>query len=317
MATATEGKYAGCFVNDDEGEGSRDACVVLSGQVLQAGHVIGRLDGTAGSASIPTVVGTGNGTASLVSTGPDALIGNYVVKLKTVVVNGGVFSVTAPSGLALPDLTLTVGAGAVTPYTSSHINFSITDGSTDFALNDTFTFVVGATAPTVLGGTGNGIISLVSKGPLGMPGTYRIICRQAVTNGGRFEVIAPDGESLGDEFNMTAGAGAATAFTTPHLNFTLTDGSTDFIVGNEFRVAVFEPLVMKVVEWDPTASDGRQTVAGISWDNYDATAGDIPGVIENRTAIVVGAELTFKATVTAAQQASAKAALTAMGVVVR
>lgn len=317
MAVATEGKHAGEFVVTDEGEDSRDTITVLSGQVLQAGHVVGRVSTGAGRVSIPTVVGTGNGTVSLVTAGADVEVGNYVLTCTAAVAHGGVWSLVSPSGLVLPVLTMTPGAGGATAYVSSHLRFTITDGSTDFAAGDVFTFVVSTTAPTVIGGTGTGTVSAISAGPLAQTGNYRLINREAITNGGRFELIAPDGQSLGDNFLMTAGSGTATAFTTPHLNFTLTD-ATDFILGNYFDIAVFNQLGGgKIVEWDPTAADGRHEVAGIAWDNYDATSADLRGVIEVRRAVVNGEELVWKSTLSTAQQAAGKAALTAMGVVVR
>ena len=318
MATATEGKYAGEFLVDDEGELSREAITVLSGQVLKAGHVVGRVNRGVGGPSIPAVSGTGNGTMTLLFAGPDVESGSYVVKCTTAVANGGVFSVTTPSGVALPALTLTVGAGATTAYTSRHINFSITDGSTDFAANDTFTIVVaaGTSAPVI--GTGNGTLTGVSLGPDAFTGAYLVRCIATITNGGTFEVVNPIGE-VSNVGSITAGAGGTLVRTGRQLNFTITDGSTDFVAGDVFNVFAFNIVSAKAVEWDarPAAFDGRQIVAGISWDNYDATAADVAGVLEVRRAQVNGAELTWKSTLSAAEIAAGKAALTALGVVVR
>lgn len=317
MATATEGKYAGEFLVSDNGEHSRDAVTILSGQTLEAGDVVGRVKYGIGRVSIPTVVGTGTGTVSAVFAGQDVEVGNYVLTCTEAVAHGGVFSLTTPSGLRLPDLTMTPGSGGSTVYQSSHINFTITD-STDFIVGDSFTFVVSTTAPTVIGGTGTGTLSLHTLGPDAMPGNYRIINRAVVTNGGDFEVIAPDGSSVG-RFLMGTGSAGTAAFTSRQVNFSLTD-ATDFIVGNYFDLCVFNQLNGgKVVEWDPLPSsyDGRQHVAGIAWDNYDASDGDVRGVIECRDAVVNGEELGWKSTVSAAQRAAGKAALTAMGVVVR
>jgi hypothetical protein len=104
---------------------------VLSGQNLKAGAVVGRVSRGIGRVSIPTVVGTGNGTVSQVFAGPDVEVGNYVLTCTAAVANGGVFSLTSPSGKALPALTMTPGAGGTTKSTRSrHINFTITDGAT-------------------------------------------------------------------------------------------------------------------------------------------------------------------------------------------
>ena len=314
----TEGQHAGEFlISMAPGSRSLDKVTVVSGQTLKAGAVLGRTALGIGRASIPTVVGTGNGTMSLVTVGPEAEVGNYVVKLKTVVADGGVFSVTSPSGKVLDDLTLTPGAGGTTAYTGPHINFSITDGSTDFALNDTFTIVVSTTAPTVIGGTGTGTISALSLGPQAIPGNYRVINREAITNGGRFEVIAPNGQSLGDNFLMTAGSGTATAFVTPHIKFTLTD-ATDFIAGNYFDVAVFNQLSGgKVKAWDPAGVGGEGQVAGVLWDNVDAAAGDKVATMLARDAEVTKGQLQFATGVSAGEKELAYEQLAALGIIPR
>ncbi len=312
MAAATEGKHAGDFIAADEGEDSRDAVTVLSGQVLEAGHVVGKVDRGIGGLAIPTVVGTGNGTMTNLKAGPDIEEGNYVITCKTAVTNGGVFSVVAPSGLALPDAT--VG----TPYVSSHLSFTLNDGSTDYILTDAFTVAVAAGTSATVIGTGNGTVTAVSLGPDAQPGAYTVLVTGAVTNGGVVEVTGPDGDVVVAD-SVTAGAGGTLVIAGRQINLTVTDGSTDFAKGDLARIVVFNKVTKKVVEWDPrpTAFDGRQIVAGIAYDNYDATAADVKGVIETRRAKVNGAELVFKSTLSAAEQAAGKAALTAMGVVVR
>jgi hypothetical protein len=306
-ASVTEGQHTAEAIVWEQHPQYRETVTVISGQNLKAGAVVGRAKYGVGRVSIPTVVGTGNGTASLVSAGAQVEIGNYVLTCKEAVTHGGVFSLVSPSGLALPDFTMTPGAGAATAYVSDHINFTITDGSTDFIVGDSFTFVVSTTAPTVIGGTGNGTISVLSLGPDAKPGNYRVINREAITNGGRFEVIDPDGESLGDNFLLSAGAGNATAIVTDQIRFTITDGSGDFIVGNYFDVAVFNQLGGgKVRAWDPTnSSDGRHVIAGVLYAAVDASTGDKKGVLVARHAVVLKSALQWGAAITAAQKQDA------------
>lgn len=310
MAT-TEGKHAGEFIVTDEGEDSRDAITVLTGQVLEAGDVIGRVTRKIGGLAIPTVVGTGDGTMTALSAGPDVEEGDYVITCITEAANGGVFSVVAPSGLALPNAT--VG----TPYVSSHLNFTLNDGSTDYAEDDAFTVSIAAGTSATVVGTGNGTVTGISLGPDAKTGSYVVTITGAVTNGGVVEVLGPDGVEVAS--SITAGAGGTLVVAGREIRLTVTDGSTDFAKGDLARIVVFSPLVKKAVEWDPRPSawDGRHEVYGIAWDNYDATSADVDGVAEVRRAVVNGAELGFKSTVSAAEEASAKAALTALGVVVR
>lgn len=325
MATLTESvnKDGGFIISEAPGYRSRDNVTVASGQTLKAGAVVGRISKGIGRASIPTVVGTGNGTMSLVTIGPDAEKGTYVVKCTEIATHGGVFSVTTPSGQALPSFTMGTSSGGTAAYTAApdHIKFSLTDGGTDFAVNDTFSIVVGTTAPTVIGGTGTGTISALSLGRDAKTGNYRVICREAITNGGRFEVIAPDGSSLGDNFLMTAGSGTATAFTTNQINFTLTD-ATDFIAGNYFDVAVYNEVSTgqgSVTAWDrtPSAIDGSETVAGILFGAIDASSAATPGVIIARDAEVNEGELVWASGTTAEEKETAKDQLAKRGVIVR
>ncbi len=301
----TETPHTGEFMLGEASVGrSREAITVLSGQNLKAGAVIGRVSIGVGRASVPTVVGTGNGTMSAVSLGPEGQLGNYVVTCTAAATNGGTFSVVAPSGLALP--AATVG----TPYVSRHIKFTLNDGSTDYIVGDAFTIVVSTTAPVVVG-TGNGTIGTITLSADAIPGTYVLKCTAAATNGGTFSVVGPDGDSLAD-------ATVGTAFTSSQVNFTITDGSTDFIVGDLFNVAVFNQLAGgKVVAWDPTAVDGRHRVAGVLYGAVDASLADVAGVIVSRDAEVTKSLLQWGAAITAAQKASAYLDLAARGIVAR
>lgn len=319
MAAKTETQHFVQSIHELPHDGSRENITVLSGQNLLAGAVVGRVALGVGRASVPIVVGTGNGTMSLVSAGPDIEEGNYVVQLKTVVTNGGVFSVTAPSGKALSDFTLTPGAGVTTAYKSSHVNFSITDGATDFALNDAFTIVVGATAPIVVG-TGNGTISGLSLGPDAKPGLYRVECIAAVLNGGNFKMVGPDGNQIADGFIVAGAGGTLVLSDQRQLNLTITDGATDFVVGDAFNVAVFnkgERGKGKIVAYAPGTSDGRHRVAGVLAAAVDASASDLPGLMISRQAIVEDDSLGWGTLSAAEKQAARSEMARERGIMVR
>lgn len=320
MGVLNEGQHAGEFIMGERADGgSRENVTVLSGQNLKAGAVVGRVNRGIGRISIPAVIGSGNGTTSQVFAGPDVQVGSYVVTCITAVANGGVFSVVCPDGTALPNLTLTPGAGGTTKYRSRHINFSIVDGGADFIVTDSFNYVVSTTAPTVQGGTGTGTISALALGPDAEPGNYRVMCVTAVANGGVFQVFrgGPDGgKSLG-QFTLTPGSGGASVFETRDFTFTVTD-ATDFIVGNFFDVCVFNNLSGgKVVAWDPTTYDGSHLALGILLDNINATAADLPGVLVGRDAVVQKAALQWGAAITVAQQNLAYTDLAKRGIIGR
>jgi hypothetical protein len=306
----SEGRHAGEFLIEERAS-SRENITVLSGQNLKAGAVIARVKYGIGRVSLPTVVGTGTGTATVVFAGPEVQVGSYVLTCITAVANNGVFSLTCPDGKALPNATM---SGGTLVYTSRHINFTLTD-SADFVVGDKFTFVVDTTAPTVIGGTGTGVMTSLSLGPDAKPGRYQVQNRVVVANGGDFEVLDPDGESIG-RF-IWANSGSTAAFTSRHINFTLSD-ATDYIAANYFDIAVFNQLAGgKVVAWDPTTYDGRHRADGLLYDNVDASAADVAGVIVARDAAVIKGSLEWATAITTGQKESAYLDLAARGIVAR
>lgn len=103
--------------------------------------------------TVTSVAGTntGNGTVTVLSVTGTPLAGAYTLKLNTVVANGGVFTLTDPNGVVLSTtITMTPGSGGATVINVGGIQYTITDGSTDFALNDSFTITVPATALTIV-----------------------------------------------------------------------------------------------------------------------------------------------------------------------
>lgn len=308
MTTLTETNHAGEFILGADGDSFRDV-TVLSGQNLGAGAVVGKVLRAQAAAPIPAIVGTGTGLMSALTFGPAVQVGSYVVELLATSATAA-FSVTAPDGTVLPN-------GAVgTAYKSDHVNFLISDGGT-MTDGDTYTIAVTAAGtPAVIGGTGTGTMSAISIGPDAQNGGYQVICRAVVTNGGDFEVMAPDGSSIG-RFLMGTGSTESAAFASRHINFTLTD-ATDFIVGNYFNVIVARPANYgKVAAWDPATYDGRNKVAGILFDDIDATSADTAGVIVARDAEVKSSLLVYAAARTTAEKAAAVEQLDALGISVR
>lgn len=319
-ATASEGQHAGEFLLEERmeaGRPSRETLTVLSGQNLKAGAILGRVNKGVGRVSTPAVVGTGNGTITLVFAGPEVEVGNYLLTCTAAVANGGVFSLVTPSGKAMVPLTMTPGAGGTTVYTSRHINFTITDGATDFIVGDAFTFVVSTTAPVVIG-TGNGTVSAISLGPDAKTGNYRVECIAAITNSGTFKIVDPSGAVIAVG-TIVAGAGGTLVLAGQrHLNLTITDGATDFAVADAFNVAVFNNLAGgKAVAWDPLTFDGRNIAVGALYDNVDATSADTVGVIVTRDATFDRSTLQYTAGLSAADKASAENDLGRRNIIVR
>lgn len=85
--------------------------------------------------------------------------------------------------------------------------------------------------------TGDGTVTAVVAGAV-PAGDYNLECTVAVTNGGVFKLEDPNGNIIASELRMDAGAGAATIFVAAGITFTITDGATDFVVGDKFTLAI-------------------------------------------------------------------------------
>lgn len=314
--TLLETTHAGEFIRNADAE-SFDAVTALSGQVLTAGSVVGKIERTLAAAPDPAVVGAGNGTMTNVKPGPRAKVGDYVVTCTVAAANGGTFSVVDPDGDALPDFVMAAGAGASTDYASDQMNFTVTDGANDFAVGDVFTITVTDGATPVAVGTGDGVLSALSLGRLAKDGTYRLECIAETPDGGTFSVVNPGGKSMA-KLVMTAGAGASTDYKSDQINFTITDGATDFALGDYFHIVVARPATYgQVTEYDPTVYDGRHHAAGVMLEAVDASAAPAEGAAVVRDAEVLGFFLAWNANRTAAEQAAAIEDLNANMIAIR
>lgn len=73
----------------------------------------------------------------------------------------------------------------------------------------------------------------------------------------------------------------------------------------------------KHVAFNQDGVDGSQTAAGIAIADYDATGGDIQGVIIARDAIITTSNLVWPADIEASEITSALAQLDMLGIIVR
>ena len=123
----SESSYALEFLlSEAPGTRSRESGTLNAGQSCVDGEVLGRIMTAAGA----KVGGTGDGTIGAVTIGPAAQVGVYVLAGIAESANAGTFSVTAPNGTALPNLTVAAA------YASSHINLTVADGANDWDIGD-------------------------------------------------------------------------------------------------------------------------------------------------------------------------------------
>ncbi|TXH56556.1 MAG: head decoration protein [Desulfurellales bacterium] len=114
------------LLSEAPGSRSREEGTLNTGQDLVAGAVVGRILSAAGE----KISGTGDGTIGSVTLGSAAQTGVYVLRGIAESGNAGTFSVTAPDGTALPNLTVAAA------YASSHINLTVADGANDWDIGD-------------------------------------------------------------------------------------------------------------------------------------------------------------------------------------
>jgi hypothetical protein len=163
-------------------------------------------------------------------------------------------------------------------------------------------------AAAVAGNTGNGAFSAVVLSQGAIAGVYHLTCIKAVANAGVFDVEDPHGVTVGE-------AGVGVAYAANGLSFTISDGATDFVVGDQFTITVAAGSG-KWVQCLTTAADGSQIAAAISYDNVDATAGDTPAVAIVREAEYNDAEVNFVG-MNAGQILTAKAQLAQRNIIAR
>ena len=139
MSTLTMGRRPFEFVlSEGDDMISREAVTVeqASARVLVPGQILGRVF----TAVVAKVSGTGNGNAAgaTVTFGRDAKVGVYTLTCTAASSNAGTFSVVAPDGERLADLTV------ASAYTSTHINLTIPHGPTDWDTGATTTVTLTA-----------------------------------------------------------------------------------------------------------------------------------------------------------------------------
>lgn len=139
MTVKTEPNTLGDGIKwEAENDYSREKVTVLTGENLALLEVIGKIlaavptTGTAGGGN------TGNGTCGSVVGGPSTIPETFTLTCIAAATNSGTFSVVGSKSGRLADAVVAVA------YTSEFIDFTIADGTTDFAVDDTFTIAITA-----------------------------------------------------------------------------------------------------------------------------------------------------------------------------
>lgn len=162
-------------------------------------------------------------------------------------------------------------------------------------------------------GTGNGLLTLASPAYNGQvkDGTYKVTFITAAANAGTFRVEDPDGREIGI-------GNVGVAFN-KEVKFTIADGATDFVVGDEFTLTVAaDDADFSIVAFNPAATDGSQIAYGYSPYPVVTGAGQTAKIsMISRLAELNGNCINWPAGITDPQKADAIQALAARNIVVR
>jgi len=136
--------------------------------------------------------------------------------------------------------------------------------------------VADAVAASAFTGTGDGTVTLATVQPgqvIPVAGAYVLNCIEAVADGGVFELVDPNGALVATNLILTVGAGGSTVFETNGLQFTITDGTANFAVGDTATLTVAADG--KMVPFDKAGAGGAQTPkAVVAYEVVAAGAGD-------------------------------------------
>jgi hypothetical protein len=123
----------------------------------------------------------------------------------------------------------------------------------------------GAPAIGAAVGAGDGALGALALGRQAKVGDYVLTCIEAAANGGRFQVVDPEGLALADAL-------VGVAYASPQIAFTVADGAADFVVGDTITVTV-PAGDGKLAQIDPAATDGTQIAAAIATERLDVPVG--------------------------------------------
>lgn len=137
MGVQTETAHAGEFViSEAKRTRSRDNVIYGASQTIIPGQLLSAvLVGAMAVAATAAAGNTGNGTVGSLTVDDNAQTGIYVLTVIEPAANGGAFSLEGPDGKQR-------ATGQVAVAYNGEINFTLADGSTDFAAGDTFEFEV-------------------------------------------------------------------------------------------------------------------------------------------------------------------------------
>lgn len=161
------------------------------------------------------------------------------------------------------------------------------------------------------GNAGNGALGTWTVDANALPGDYKIVFIEPVTNLGNYEVFRPDGALDGTGKAGTAYDGM--------INGTAADGSADWGAGDGATVTVsYAAGSGKYVMHDAAAVDGSQNACALLFDAANAASADVVQTAHVRGPMEFNAsEIVWKSGISGPNKTAGLAALAALGMVAR
>jgi phage tail sheath gpL-like len=116
-------------------------------------------------------------------------------------------------------------------------------------------YAYGSPTASAISGTGNGTLTALSVTGTPLPGAWKLTVNTVVANGGVWTLTDPLGSVVSAVVTMTPGVGGATVCNFGGLQFTLTDGTTDFGLGATFTITVPATKVNLTAGWKGTGGN--------------------------------------------------------------
>ncbi len=127
------------------------------------------------------------------------------------------------------------------------------------------------------GNTGNGTVtaaSVVAGSVVPLVGAYNLECVEAITNGGVFKLEDPNGALIAEALTMTVSG--AKIFKVGGMTFTITDGVTDFVVGDKFSLTVAADGKLVLFAKGTGVGGAQIPLAILTYEVVVTGAGDVP-----------------------------------------
>jgi phage tail sheath gpL-like len=143
------------------------------------------------------------------------------------------------------------------------------------------TYTYGTPTASAISGTGNGTLTALSVTGNPLPGAWKLTVNTAVANGGVWTLTDPNGSVVSSAVTMTPGVGTATVLNVGGLQFTLTDGTTDFGLNASFTITVPATKANLTAAWKGTSGNAiKIEVIGPSYGVVFAVTAMAGGLVD-------------------------------------